>query len=58
MVGATSPVNAPLSSKWQFWAPSPKGRRSPSITVCTERNAVNGGQITTSTRSLSAGSRR
>jgi hypothetical protein len=54
MPGATSPVNAPLDSQCTFWAPSPNGSRSDWITVCTDRSAVNGGQITTSTRSVSS----
>ena len=40
--GLTSPVYAPWLSQWQFCAPSPILSRSPSMVVCTERNAVNG----------------
>src|SRR3990170_199162 len=58
MPGETSPVNAPLSSKWTSCAPSPYGRRSLSMSVSIERRAVNGGQITTSTPSASSLSSR
>ena len=48
MVGLTSPVNAPSSCQWQFWAPSWIGRRSASVRVWRVRKSVNGGQTTTS----------
>ena len=54
MRGATSPVNAPFVSQCTFCAPSPNVSRSDWISVCTDRSAVNGGQITTSTRSESS----
>src|SRR3954453_6767729 len=47
--GDTSPVNAPLSSQWQCWAPTANGSLSMSITVCTLRMSVNGGWMLTST---------
>src|SRR3954451_8523012 len=47
--GDTSPVNAPLSSQWQCWAPTANGSLSMSITVCTLRISVNGGWMLTST---------
>ena len=56
--GAISPVKAPFSSALTFWAPSPYGSLSESSSVSTERSAVNGGQITTSTFSASSLSRR
>ena len=49
--GATSPVNAPLSSQWQFWAPIRSFILSDSMTVWTERMSVNGGCTETSTAS-------
>ena len=45
----TSPVNAPLSSQWQCWAPRANRSLSASITVCTLRMSVNGGWMLTST---------
>jgi len=40
----TSPVNAPFSSQWQFWAPTMMSHFFWSISVvCTERMSVNGG---------------
>src|SRR5436190_1473652 len=47
---ATSPVNAPLSSGWQFWAPSAIGIGCFSLMkyVCTVRRSVKGGWTDTS----------
>ena len=56
--GEISPVWAPLSCQWTSWAPNPYGSLSASSSVWSERNAVNGGQITTSTRCASSRSRR
>ena len=51
MGGATSPVKAPFSSQWQFWAPRSRSSLSASMIVCTERRSVNGGWTETSTAS-------
>ena len=47
--GLTSPVNAPVSSMAQFWAPRDTGMPSGSMTDCTVRMSVNGGWTETST---------
>ena len=54
----TSPVKAPFASECTFCAASTYERRSASSSVCTDRSAVNGGQMTTSTRSASSSSTR
>src|SRR5262245_35635263 len=47
MGGDTSPVNAPLSSQWQFCAPRPMAE--PASASATTGSAVKGGHTTTST---------
>ena len=52
--GEISPVNAPLSSVWQCWAPRWKSKSSLSMTVCTLRRSVNGGWMLMSTSSYTS----
>ena len=58
MGGATSPVNAPWSSQWQFWAPNSIFIRSDSMIVWIDRRSVNGGCTVTTTLSWSSPSSR
>ena len=51
MTGETSPVKAPESSAWHDCAPWVSRRRSESISVWTDRSAVDGGITAMSTAS-------